>query len=292
MIIVRLMGGLGNQMFEYAFARTVACRRRASVKFNFRSLNVDRRRCYSLGAWNVQAKPASVFDLSRIYIAARLDRALKPGRSYYQRYLIEEQSFCFDPNALKARRHCMLSGYWQSEKYFKEIETTIRREFTPRAEPSPKTREVAHAIRGSNSVFVHVRRGDYVDDPEMNGIYGTCSVQYYTDAVNYVARLVPNPHFFVFSDEPKWARENLKLPFPTTVVDHNLPGNSHSPGREHEDLWLMAQCRHAVLANSSFSWWGAWLNTERERLVIAPKRWFQTPQHDTRDLTPEAWLRM
>lgn len=293
MITVRLNGGLANQMFEYAMARTVAYRRRTAVQLEFRSLNADRKRCYSLGAWNIHASPASVLDLSRIYVASRLDRALRPSRRYYERPIVREQSFCFDANALNAPDNSLLIGFWQSNKYFREIEPLIRGEFTLRSEPSPRTIEVARAIRASNnSVFLHVRRGDYLSDPTTNTIHGMCSLQYYVEAFHYIARAVADAHFFVFSDEPTWTRDNLKLPFPITVVDHNPPGNAHGPGREHEDLWLMSQCRHAILANSSFSWWGAWLNPERGRIVIAPQRWFQSPQHDTRDLIPDTWIRI
>jgi hypothetical protein len=292
MVIVRLNGGVGNQMFQYAMGRTVAHRRRTSVRFDFRSLDGNARRCYSLGAWNVEAAPASMRDLLSVRIASCLERILMRGRPYYARHTVCEQSFSFDPDALNAPGNCLLMGYWQSEKYFKEIEPILRHEFTLRMEPSAKSQEVARAIQASNSTFLHIRRGDYAADPMINKVHGTCSMRYYEDAVNYIGRAMHDPHLFVFSDEPRWVREHLKLPFPMTVVDHNHPGNAQSPGREHEDLWLMTLCRHAILANSSFSWWGAWLNPERNRIVIAPERWFRSPNNDTRDLIPDNWIRM
>jgi len=292
MVIVRLNGGLGNQMFEYAMGRALAHRRHTSLKLDFRDLNSDRKRCYSLGALNVNATPASTVDLFRVRVAMELCRVLKRSPPYYARPVVYEQSFCFDPDALRAPRDCLLIGYWQSEKYFTEIETIIRREFTLRTEPSARSQEIARAIQASNSAFLHIRRGDYLSDPKTNKAHGTCSMRYYANAVNYIGGAVHNPHFFVFSDEPRWVRENLKIGFSMTVVDHNHPGTSLSPGREHEDLWLMALCRHAILANISFSWWGAWLNSLHERIVIAPGQWFKSLKHDTRDLIPQDWIQM
>jgi hypothetical protein len=186
---------------------------------------------------------------------------------------------------------CVLHGYWQSEMYFASIEPLIRREFTLREEPSARTQRVASEICGANSVFVHFRRCDAVHEPRGASIHGTPPAEYYAHAAAYVNGRVSNPHFFVFSDEAEWVKQNVHLPGRMTVVDHNLPGNGDAPGREHEDLWLMSLCRHAIIANSSFSWWGAWLNPDRERIVIAPKLWFRST-HDARDLVPQRWLRM
>jgi hypothetical protein len=289
MVIVRLSGGLGNQMFEYAMARTVAHRRHTSVRLDFKYLKADRKRRYGLGAWNVNTRPASSLDYLRVAMGG-WRCVLKGPCPYYAKPYVYEQSFCFDSNALQAPRHCVLAGYWQSERYFKEIEPIIRQEFTLRMEPSAETQQTACAIRASNSVFLHIRRGDYIADPETKRVHGSCSIQHYENAAAHIARVVDRPHFFVFSDEPSWARESLKLPFPMTIVNHNPPGNSGSPGREHEDMWLMTLCRHAILANSSFSWWGAWLNPDRNRVVIRPKRWVQDPQFEPKDLIPESWI--
>lgn len=291
MVIAVLKGGLGNQMFQYAMARTVAQRRGTTVKVDLRAFESDRKRRYSLDAWNVNAAPVSRVELLGLRLGMKVSRKLSRTRPYYTRPVVYEQSSCFDPDALRAPRTCLLVGYWQSEGYFQEIESTIRQEFTLRTEPRTRTREIASAIRGCNSVFVHIRRGDYLADPEVNEVHGTCSMQYYEEAASYVGRVVENPHFFAFSDEPEWLQQNLKIPFSMTVVDHNEPGNSDTPGYEHEDLWLMAQCRHAILANSSFSWWGAWLNPVRERVVIAPKQWVKS-RYDMRDLIPDDWIRI
>lgn len=292
MVIVRLMGGLGNQMFQYAMARALACARGVPVKLDFESLNGDGKRAYALGAWNIDAQPASLAQVLRIRIANKFSWKLKPSAPFYVRPVLREQKFTFDPDALKARRRCLTIGYWQSEKYFSGIEKTIRQEFTLRTAPDDKTQQAMRTIQSGNSVCVHVRRGDFVSDPHTQVMHGTCSSEYYRQAAAYLAERIPDLRFFVFSDDPRWVRENFNLGFPFTVIDHNAPGDGNSAGSEHQDMWLMSLCNHAVLANSSFSWWGAWLNPVRDRIVIAPKQWFGLLGHDTRDLIPERWIRM
>jgi len=288
MVIVRLMGGLGNQMFQYAMGRALASARQVPVKLDFEYLKSDAKRAYALHGWNISAPFATPFELLRIRVANKLSWKLMPSAPFYVRPVLREQAFLFDPDVSRAPRRCLLVGYWQSEKYFKNIETLIRQEFTLRVAPGDKTQEVARAIQSCNSVSVHVRRGDFISEPRTQEAHGTCSLEYYRQAAEYIALRIPDLRFFVFSDDPQWVRENFALGFPTTVVDHNPPGD----GREHEDMWLMSLSMHAVLANSSFSWWGAWLNPVRDRIVVAPRQWFGSLGHDTRDLIPEHWIRM
>jgi hypothetical protein len=292
MIIVRLKGGLGNQLFQYALGRTLAKRRLTALRLDTTLISIDPNRRYSLAAWNVRAALVTASDrrLFRLYWAIR--RRVFRRQPYYRCAFINEQAFPYDPNILHTPRMCVLDGYWQSEKYFADVEPLIRREFTLRWEPSAASRQVAQNIRASNSVFLHIRRGDAIHDPRGAAFHGTPAPAYYDHAVAYIAARVADPHFFVFSDEPQWVKQNLDLPYRMTVIDHNPPSNAGAPGREHEDLWLMSLCRHAILANSSFSWWGAWLNPERERIAIAPKQWFRSAPYDTRDLIPERWIKM
>jgi hypothetical protein len=292
MIIVRLNGGLGNQLFQYALGRSLAERRRTVLKLDTTLVDADPKRRYSLGAWNVRAARVTAFDRRwfRLYWAVR--RRVFRHEPYYRGAFINEQAFLYDANILRAPRMCSLNGYWQSEKYFADIEPLIRRELTLREELSAASREVARNLRASNSVFLHIRRGDAVHDPRGAAFHGTPSPEYYDRAAAYIGTRVADPHFFLFSDEPQWVKQNLHLSYPMTVIDHNPPSDALAPGREHEDLWLMSLCRHAILANSSFSWWGAWLNPERERIVIAPKQWLRSAPFDTCDLIPGNWIKM
>ncbi len=179
-----------------------------------------------------------------------------------------------------------LQGYWQSEKYFKDIEKIIRDDFTFSEEPDYQNKQMADTIKCCEAVSLHVRRGDYVSNPVTTEYHGICSEDYYRRAVREVERYCKNPQFFVFSDDPSWAKENLETGYPTTIIDFN------GSEKDYEDLRLMSLCQHHIIANSSFSWWGAWLSWNPQKIVIAPKKWFNRPEINTQDLIPESWIRI
>jgi len=178
-----------------------------------------------------------------------------------------------------------LSGYWQSEKYFDDVSGIIREEFQLKNEPAGLNLELVRAMRGSQAVSLHVRRGDYVSNPIAASYHGVCSLEYYRTAIKLIEEKVANPKFYVFSDDIPWCKENLRFPQPATYVDHN----SDEP---FEDLRLMSFCKHFIIANSSFSWWGAWLSRNQEKIVLAPKKWFLTREKDDRDQVPANWIRI
>jgi hypothetical protein len=161
-----------------------------------------------------------------------------------------------------------LDAYWQSERYFADIAGVVRREFAAK-EPSDRENEaLAAAIDAVNSVSLHVRRGDYVDDPTTHRYHGICAPDYYQRAVDHISSRAGVSHLFLFSDDQQWTRANLRFAFPTTFV------GSNSPDCGYRDTVLMARRRHHIIANSSFSWWGAWLNPSRDKIVVAPQQWF------------------
>jgi hypothetical protein len=218
---------------------------------------------------------------------AGLWRRLKAkNQPYYKRPTVLEQFFHFDPNILKVSGHVYLDGYWQSERYFKDTEEIIRREFAIKRESDNANKQMADIIINTNAVSVHVRRSDYVNDTKTNETHGTCSLEYYREGTEIIARENPNPHFFVFSDDPIWVKRNLLINHRTTYVKHN------DADKNYEDLRLMSLCKHNIIANSSFSWWGAWLNKNPEKIVIAPKAWFQTNERSSEDLIPVTWQRI
>jgi hypothetical protein len=197
--------------------------------------------------------------------------------------VIAERHFHFDPRILDLPGNVYLDGYWQSEKYFKDIESIIRSEFIVKTMSDPANEAMSERICGTESVSVHVRRKDYVSDSATSRIHGGCSLAYYYAAAERIARAVAEPHFFVFSDDAQWARENLDLKYPTTFVTHN------GPDKNYEDLRLMTLCNHHIVANSTFSWWGAWLSINPDKMVIAPRKWFAESDLDCRDLIPDSW---
>lgn len=292
MIIVRLKGGLGNQMFQYAAARRLSHVSRVPLKLDLGWFDAPEAgttsRQYALHPLNIRedilASEESDGFLSCFGRLASLAGRFTPFGPVYLR----EKHYHFDPALLAPRKKAYLDGYWQSEKYFSDIREIICSEFAVRQEPEGLNRTLADRLGdpGFCSVALHVRRGDYIDSPSAAKVHGSCSPRYYSDAVKLVSERCLRPHFFIFSDDPDWVRGNFSLEHPCTVVGHN------GPDQAHEDLRLMTLCRHHVIANSSFSWWGAWLCRNDEKLVVAPTRWFADAPHDERDVVPESWLRV
>jgi len=173
-----------------------------------------------------------------------------------------------------------LVGYWQSEKYFKSVIAQIREAFRFRLPLEGQNIELAARISQTQAVSLHVRRGDYASNLKTKAVHGLCSLDYYRAAVAHVVRKVDKPEFFIFSDDINWVRTNLQLDFPHNFVEHNKEASSYI------DMQLMSLCRHHVIANSSFSWWGAWLNPSLEKIVVVPRLWFVN-NNNVQDLFPE-----
>jgi hypothetical protein len=213
---------------------------------------------------------------------SRLLRALKYSRTWIR----ERKPYAYDAKVVQARGDVYLEGYWANEKYFKNIEALIREEFTVKTDPEGDDLATARAIQRVHSVGLHVRRGDYAMDPATRDFHGLASLEYYREAVRRLTVQVRDPHFFVFSDDPDWVRQHLRLDYPTTYVTHNRAD------KDYEDLRLMATCRHHIIANSSFSWWAAWLGRYPAQMVFAPAKWLNHPGIDTSDATPARWIRL
>ena len=199
------------------------------------------------------------------------------------RHFVVEPHFNFWPEIADVPRDCYLTGYWQSEKYFQQASLAIRADFTFRHPLEKHNAEIARKIGQVNSVSLHVRRGDYASNPETNVTHGLCSLEYYQAAIRHVSDRVKQPYFFIFSDDIDWVKDNLETEFPGQYIDHNQGAESYN------DMHLMSLCRHHIIANSSFSWWGAWLNPRQDKVVVAPSRWFNNGP-DTKDLLPDNWV--
>ncbi len=285
------MGGLGNQMFQYAAGRRLAEKLGVKLKLDIEMFKDNALRKYELGAFNIQECFAAGEEIERLTAVKRgivekaLDRVFKRPIRRPNSY-IAEKYFAFDPSVLQLQDQVYLDGYWQSEKYFVEIEMVIREEFTIRHPQTDKDKALSDSIKSSNSVSIHIRRGDYVSNPDTNNQHGVCGIDYYQRCTDFIITNVVNPHFFIFSDDPEWVKNNLKIEHKSTVVEHN--------GTEkcYEDLRLLSQCKHHIIANSTFSWWGSWLSENPEKIVIAPKKWFKKRDINTKDLVPEGWIRL
>jgi hypothetical protein len=290
-IVSHMLGGLGNQMFQYAFARGIAAESDRRLLFDLRDYsNYRLHNGFELThVFNLHIQNADEATIHRIlgwrasFLARRVLR--RPRFAFLRgRHFITDQS-SDDLDLCQAHRDCYLMGYWQSERYFRRHSDLIRQEFTFKQALSQQNLEYSQRITDSESVSLHVRRGDYVSDPKTAKIMRSTSLDYYRNAIAHIARAVQKPQFYVFSDDVAWVKAHVEIPFPHTYVDWNQGSNSHV------DMRLMSLCKHQIIANSSFSWWAAWLNRNPEKIVIAPTHWFVTGVTGT-DPVPSQWVRL
>lgn len=290
MIVVKIIGGLGNQLFQYALGRTIAYKKNTTLKLDITSFKTYNLHNYALSNFNIAEKIATEEEIQRLICPSGMrglqSKLIQASKPYYNRSCVKELDFNFEPNIIKVSSNVYLDGYWQSEKYFEDIEDIIRNEFVVTSPQEGLNRELGNQIESCESVSIHIRRGDYVSNSHTNKTHGTCDMDYYLHSIKYLTKTVKTPHFFVFSDDIEWARLNLMLPYPVTFIDNN------GPEKNYEDLRLMTQCKHNIIANSSFSWWGAWLNKNPEKIVLAPEKWFNDSSINTDDLIPDGWIRI
>jgi hypothetical protein len=262
----------------------------------------DKLRKYELDSFNIRAKIAEPYELETFRKTSTLNLSGLKAKILFRTgftaseiikvskdtTIIKERVFSFDPSVPEKRGNLYIDGYWQSEKYFLPVRDIILDELNVRYEQDLINRKISGNIQNTESVSIHVRRGDYVINPSTNKYHGLCSPEYYTSAVNLIAQKIADCNLFLFSDDPEWARENFEIDYPVTIVDNN--GDSKS----YEDLRLMSLCKHHITANSSFSWWGAWLNRNPGKIVVAPGQWFADYHRNsrTKDLIPETWMRI
>lgn len=286
------MGGMGNQLFQYAIGRSLAIRNESEFKMDILGYadqgELLTPRLYALNIFSVQENFASEKEIEKlksntsgsVVLALQRFGFFKKSNSF-----VIEPHFNFSSEILESGNNIYLQGYWQTEKYFKDVEDVIRKEFTLKEKFSIEEKEITKEIKNSNAVSLHIRRGDYVSSATTSKFHGICSLDYYEKAVRHIAEKTENPVFYIFSDDIAWVKENLKIDFPTKYVSDGIL-------KDYEELTLMSYCKHNIIANSSFSWWGAWLNANPEKIVIAPKQWFADQSVNTSDVVPETWVKM
>lgn len=292
MIVVRLIGGLGNQLFQYALGRNLAIKNNTELKLDISGFEEYKLHQYGLCHFNIAEVIATEFDIQNFkpakgqlhsWLSGTISKHVLPG--HRQKWIVE-QGFTYNPNIFKMNGDAYLDGYWQSEKYFIDIAEIIRKEFTVKEGPGGLNQEMLRIIRDTHSVSLHIRRGDYVSDKKTMETHGVLGTDYCTRALDLIKEKITEPYIFVFSDDIHWAKENLATDVPLYFIDHN------GPEKNYEDLRLMSNCQHNIIANSSFSWWAAWLNANPEKIVISPQKWFNHSKNETRDLIPDLWLKI
>ena len=317
MIIAELTDGLGNQMFQYAAARSLAIRRNAALKLDLSHFVGNDHRRYGLADFHVQADRATWWDVARLCPLEAVERVVERVRPHRVRAALlrrmarggwespyrprtrdyapgsplppllsgrvaSERFYHYDPGLLTCPDEVCLSGYWQNERYFSEVAGTLRKEFALKAPPQGKNLEAARLIERCSSVSLHVRRGDKAADSR----HVATTSDYCRRAIRFFRERLASPVFFVFSDDWPWTEANLEVGPDVVAVKHN------GADRAAEDLRLMSLCRHQIIAASTFSWWGAWLNANPDKIVLHPghANWLRIDNHDTSGIFPRDWV--
>jgi len=291
-------GGLGNQMFQYALGRSLSIKNNQPLMLD-NSRYTDAKpdayrniRNFGLQNFNIQAEPADIEKikehikpksniLNKILFKLKINLFYK---AYYKYPCVKEpekQYFLFDPNLLNYKyKDVYLKGFWQSEKYFKDIREIILKDFTVIAPPDEYNLSILQKIKNSNSISLHIRRGDNTNPKNPIGLL---SIDYHYKAVKYLTSKISNPQFFIFSDDMAWVKNNFKIDFPCVYAENSIE-------KDYEDMRLMSHCKHHIIANSTFSWWGAWLATNPDKIVIAPEKYVQKADFPNPDYYPQSWI--
>lgn len=281
MIIVNLKGGLGNQMFQYAAGRALAIKSKTDLKLSDHSYSLNKDRDYKLNVFNIKAELATPEELKKIkYPFGIISKGI---RFINGRYLKKYNTVYFKEKYTKPVKNFFLDGYFQSEKYFIDYENEIKEDFKLKTELSNSAKEILEKIKNSeDSVSVHFRRTDYVNHSDFN----IKDDDYQIRAIQKIKSDLPNARLFIFSDDIRWVKENVNLHKDSVFV-------SSPEIKDYEELYLMSQCKNNIIANSSFSWWGAWLNNNPKKIVIAPKTWaVGIKSYRFKDIVPNNWIRI
>ncbi len=293
MIILKVFGGLGNQLFQYAFGRAI------SLKYD-RELVIDKSYFdeknypfqlhpyypYKLDDYeNIssffypkqKARFAKLIARKKIYKLSNLF-SLLAGSPYF----LHEREFNF--SKLEGHKIAYLKGYWQKFRLIEEFRSEILEDLSFNKPLTEENNAYLVQIKSANSVSIHIRRGDYMNHPVFKGLYSNCSLDYFKRGAQEISNTLNDPLFFIFSNDNNWVRENFEIPFKTILIDCDGP--------DHEHLFLMSQCKHNIISNSTFSWWGAWMNDNPEKVVIGPKNWFQDEKRKDDIYYPKAWKEM
>ncbi len=287
MIKVRIIGGLGNQMFQYAAAKSLAIRNNSKVSANVSAFSDYKTHPLRINELNCDCEFDYKADIKYKLLDLRFfGKFFSKVLSLFNNFYVEKE-LPFDRGFFDFKDNSVLVGYFQSEKYFDDIRELLLKEFTLKSELEGMDLVIAKQILNTNSIAIHVRRGDYVSVKSANDVHGVCGKEYFEKALSHMERLcllTDSSTLFVFSDDILWCKENLLFEYRTVFVD----GNAEKP---EIDILLMSMCKHQVISNSTFSWWGAWLNSNPDKCVIAPFRWFRT-LHDSTDIVPVKWVRL
>ena len=297
MVIVKIFQGIGNQLFQYAYGRALCLNRGYEFKIdNSYYINYSEvtqygytyKRDYGLNQFNIVENVATDEEIRKIKtvdgsnrISYFINRKLHERAPYYRKKMVKELDTVFDSNLLRVKDNTYVEGYFVSEKYFKNHRDTILKEFSLKSPVKGKNAEIIKRMQDTESVCISIRRTNFLANP----VHNVCGEQYYKDGLNAMSELLKNMRVFIFSDDNDYVVNNFKLPFAHEFVTHNYPDF-------YEDLRLMTYCKHHVIPNSTFSWWGAWLSQYQGKKIIAPKFWLNSDTIDYSTVIPEEWIKI
>ena len=273
MVISKITSGLGNQMFQYALGKSISIKHNAILKLDISAYDKFKpHNGYRLNAFNIDEHIASRYEMRIFKILSKLSIFTKKVR--YK----EKERTIYDKNVFNDS-HIYLSGYWQNEKYFLDIKDILQKKFMPKEEISIHAKEYLKIIQSTNSVSIHIRRGDYLKHPNL----GVLGLHYYISAVEYLSRKKEDLTFFIFSDDIEWCMENFEFLEKKVYVKHTKT--------DIDDMFLMRNCQHNIIANSTFSWWAAWLNENNDKIIISPKT-CMAENPNNYEWAPKPWIQL
>jgi len=302
MIIVALSGGLGNQLFQYATAKSIALNLNCTLKIDnswfkkihiiedFSHENATTIRDYSLKHFKIDSQIAGESLLNwiqRFRIYSKKSKLFKAIgniflKQFQYQYITSNE---FSIEKIQSEKRVYLNGYWQNNTIIEENREQLLREFKLRDDINSENKTFLDQIKKTNAVAIHFRRGDYINKPNSKKLHVNLSDQYYDEAIEQMNSNIKNPYYYIFSDDINWVRNNIRLPENIKFID--------SDSGEHEHLYLMSQCNHFIIANSTYSWWGAWLSTSQNKIVISPKYWYNDFNLNDKIIRiPEDWIKI
>ena len=285
MIVARIEGGLGNQMFQYAFGLQLASQNQTELILDLASYGSRPDHGYLLNQFSIDAREMLPSERKRIPGKYRTGkRSLIPLLRLTSNRLqrLRERPFGFGENYMSAGDNRYLVGYWQSEKFFRDVVPRIREQFQPRSPLSTPSARIHERMLSRSSIAIHVRRGDYITSKPM--ATRNLSLEYYQLCVEMQLEKRPQSEVYLFSNDMQWCREHLKLPCPVHFIDYNNNATAH------EDLWLMTAAESCIIANSTFSWWGAYLSRRSNNTVYAPSSWYRPNTLDDQHINCGQWV--
>lgn len=295
LVLIKLNGGLGNQMFQYAVAYTIALQYNSTLVLDHQLFKLTKKkpghtpRRFELEIFGIDHRIATKEDI-QYFQNLSLKNKIRRKLCFNYPKLFSEKNFEYQHAIEEALPPVYLKGFFQSYKYFESFSKEIYELFLfPPDKLNSENKVILKKIGNTQSVSVHIRRGDYVQDNITQQFHGNCSLGYYTQAISEMVKQNKEVEFFFFSDDMEWVEDQFNsFDIRKTFVTSNRGNNSWI------DMFLMSKCEHNIIANSSFSWWAAWLNKNDKKIVISPKQWFRNPDKAklTHDLIPHEWMRL